>query len=82
MTPKEKAVQLCSKFNSLVSTWKCYNDVPCYNDIPISHVEIFEYKRQCALIVVEEILNNDGFTKFDIYLTEYWEEVKKELSNL
>ena len=35
-----------------------------------------------ALICVEEILNNDGFTEFDIYLTEYWNEVKNELEKL
>jgi hypothetical protein len=38
--------------------------------------------KQCALIAVYEILNNDGFTQFDIYLTEYWQEVKQEIINL
>jgi hypothetical protein len=38
--------------------------------------------KQCALIAVYEILNNDGFTQFDIYLTEYWKEVKQEIINL
>ena len=38
--------------------------------------------KECALIAVDEILNNDGFTQFDIYLTEYWQEVKKEIENL
>jgi hypothetical protein len=38
--------------------------------------------QQCALIAVDEILNNDGFTRFDIYLTEYWQEVKQEIINL
>lgn len=37
---------------------------------------------ECALIAVNEILNNDGFTEFDEYLTEYWEEVKKEIEKL
>lgn len=37
--------------------------------------------KQCALIAVDEILNNDGFTKFDQHLTEYWQEVKQELLN-
>lgn len=41
-----------------------------------------EEAKECALIVVNEILNNDGFTQFDIYLTEYWQEVKKELIEL
>jgi len=38
--------------------------------------------KQCALIAVDEILNNDGFTQFDIYLTDYWQEVKQEIINL
>lgn len=38
--------------------------------------------KQCALIAVDEILNNDGFTRFDQYLTEYWKEVKQEINNL
>ena len=38
--------------------------------------------KKCALIAVDEIFNNDGFTKFDDYLTEYWQEVKQEIENL
>ena len=38
--------------------------------------------KKCALIAVDEILNNDGFTKFDYYLTEYWQEVKSEIEKL
>ena len=38
--------------------------------------------KQCALLVVNEILNNDGFTQFDEYLTEYWQEVKQEILKL
>ena len=38
--------------------------------------------RQCALILVEEILSNDGWSssreEWDIF-TNYWEQVKKEL---
>lgn len=45
--------------------------------------QIDEYTaKQCALIAVDEILNNDGFTQFDIYLTEYWQEVKQEIEKL
>ena len=40
------------------------------------------YAKQCALIAVDEILNNDGFTKFDDYLTEYWKEVKQEIEKI
>ncbi len=41
-----------------------------------------EDAKECALIAVDEILNNDGFTQFDIYLTEYWQQVKQEIINL
>jgi hypothetical protein len=41
-----------------------------------------EYTKKCALIAVDEILNNDGFTKFDYNLTKYWQEVKQEIEKL
>lgn len=66
MTPKEKAKELVDK----------------YSFVEIQHyTSMFEVK-QCALIAVDEILNNDGFTQFDIYLTEYWQQVKQEIINL
>ena len=66
MTPKEKAKELVDK----------------YSFVEIQHyTSMFEVK-ECALIAVDEILNNDGFTQFDIYLTEYWQEVKQEIENL
>lgn len=40
------------------------------------------FAKQCALIAVDEIINNDGFTKFDDYLTKYWQEVKQEIEKL
>ena len=71
MTPKEKANDLFSTFRYALS----HKDAPLgmYKD----NIAI-----QCALIAVEEILNNDGFTQFDIYLTEYWQQVKSELQSL
>ena len=39
-------------------------------------------EKQCALIAVDEILFNDGFTRFDQHLTDYWQEVKQELEKL
>ncbi|MFM1755050.1 MAG: hypothetical protein RLZZ236_1989 [Bacteroidota bacterium] len=66
MKAKEKAKELVDK----------------YSFVEIQHyTSMFEVK-QCALIAVDEILNNDGFTRFDIYLTEYWQEVKQEIINL
>jgi hypothetical protein len=42
----------------------------------------FWQTKQCAIIAVDEILNNDGFTQFDQYLTEFWQEVKQEIEKL
>ena len=38
--------------------------------------------KEHALICVDEILNNDGFTRCDIYLTQYWLDVRKEIEKL
>jgi hypothetical protein len=71
MTPKEKAKELVEKFMPFIAGADRYNTTLGIYDIDIS--------KQCALIAVDEILNNDGFTQFDIYLTEYWQEVKQEI---
>jgi hypothetical protein len=69
MTPREKAIQLYEKF---------------YYVIPSTVDDDFQdySAKQCALIAVDEILNNDGFTRFDQYLTEYWQQVKQEIQVL
>ena len=67
MTPKEKAEELFFKFRKLESGESWINNTNA---------------KQCALIAVDEILNNDGFTRLDIYLTEYWQEVKQEIEKL
>ena len=69
MTPKEKAEELVRKYYSFGL------------NNPAQSFSWYECK-QCALIAVDEILNNDGFTKFDDYLTEYWQEVKQEIEKL
>lgn len=74
MTPKEKAEELLDRFID--------KSVVVDDDIQYYHPKPFSLAKQCALIAVDEILNNDGFTKFDIYLTEYWQEVKQELEKL
>lgn len=66
MTPKEKAKELIVKYG--------FVEVAYYTSK-------FEVK-QCAIIAVDEILNNDGFTQFDDYLTKYWQEVKQEIQKL
>ena len=67
MTSKEKAKKLYDKYCKVL---------PDSGDISQSDVQ------QCVLISVDEILNNDGFTQFDQYLTEYWQQVKAEINNL
>ena len=69
MTPKEKAEEL-------------YRNYWVYFTYEQSVNSIFKHAKECALIAVNEILNNDGFTKFDIYLTEFWQEVKQEIEKL
>ena len=91
MAPKEKAIELLNKYNSLqVSFYK--NQDPSYG-----------YAKQCALIAVNEII--DALEKYD-ELTEkhlkdefdvtyfscelqnmdsdfrYWEKVKQEIINI
>ena len=73
MTPKQKAYELI-RINSLIIIAQVGNK--------LSMNEVKELAEQFALMEVDEILNNDGFTKFDDYLTEYWQEVKQEIENL
>ena len=69
MTPKEKSKELVDKMN-----------FPYLNGE--DYTMTYYQQEQCALIAVDEIINNDGFTKFDQYLTEYWQEVKQEIEAL
>jgi len=82
MTPKEKAEELVYKYENLVTTWDCYWDteIPVENRLP--------EMKQCALIAVDEILNNFGLqTTGQTFYTEYraveyWKEVKQEIEKL
>ena len=69
MTPKEKAKELIEK----------YQFVEIAN-----YTSMFEIK-ECALIAVDEILNDDWYitTQEDlIKRKEYWQEVKQEIEKL
>ena len=68
MSAKEKANELVLKF------LRIDNNTPEWFNTHIA--------KQCALIAVDEILNNDGFTQFDQYLTDFWQQVKTEIGNL
>ena len=70
MTPQEKAQELVNRFAPYVDTF---------------HKGILENAKQCALIAVDEVLNDDWFIpnrEDSLARKKYWEEVKKEINNL
>jgi hypothetical protein len=84
MTPKEKAKELVEKF---------YVPLPLKREVITKVKKIpFEYDdwevaNQCALIAVDELINNSmpssefgGYVQS--YTIEYWEEVKREIEKL
>jgi len=70
MSPYEKAVELFKKFYGK----------PNNSKNRIKNIE-FDTAKQCALIVVDEILNINSVDK-DEDLSNYWEEVKQEIEKL
>ena len=69
MTPKEKAQELIHKFAKPIDGLHKYP--MCY-----------ETSKQCALIAVDEILNNNKILFEDVLNDYYWEEVKQEIEKL
>jgi len=70
LSPREKAKELVDKF-------KYYSDV--------NHNGNFENAKQCAIIAVDEILNDDMFGMEEECFEKrinYWEDVKKEIELL
>ena len=84
MTAKEKAKWLFDNYYNL--KWKLYAH-PKSNTIIGMPKDV---SKQCALIAVEEILNNSvmnysgsDFSNNEILSdTDYWQEVKKEINEL
>ena len=75
MTAQEKAQELINKFSPLVTTWDCYWDTP-RNDDDIA----FDAKR-CALIAVDELINDgDASSPFEEQRLKFWIDVKKEIN--
>ena len=71
MTPKEKANELVDKMLESL-----------YDNGSLSFKRIlFAKAKQCALIAVDEVLQYSKAHGF-IELTEYYEEVKKEIENI
>ncbi len=72
MTPKEKAEKLLSEY--LIYFPEYYNDLEYDYNV--------EKAKQCALIAVDEILNNDN-NFFNTYSqNDYWLQVKQEIEKL
>ena len=67
MTPKEKAIELVDKFENY-----------SFMDID-ARISSFTSAKQCALITVNEILNNGGLGTL---MDEWWQDVKKEIQKL
>ena len=68
MTPKEKAEELFAKYAFLT--------------ISDMSDENFNQTKQCALIAVDEVLNEENhFIQTDAHLL-YWEQVKQEIEKL
>ena len=74
MTPKEKAEELVDKMR---------DEIPC-------HCDDWEQAKQCALIAVDEVIDQweyiyvhiaDGMGELNPNL-KYWKEVKREIENL
>ncbi len=69
MTPKEKALDMCNRFMICNS----YQAIVWHN------------ARLCALIAVDEIINNDIYfssLKDSSKYTSYWYEVQEEIKKL
>jgi len=77
MTPKEKAKELIQKYNELPEECSCYE----YMCICFRMGDY--YAKKCALIAVEEILNNKSFLiSITLQDINYWQEVKQEIEKL
>ena len=73
MTPKEKAQYLVNQYKLILMD----EDTDCGYEALCTSIAI-----KNALVAVYEIINNDGFTRHDDSLTEYWMQVKQEIENL
>jgi hypothetical protein len=69
MTAKEKAIELIDKFEDDLMECDTYF--------------LEQAKKRCALIAVDEILNNKNFlTSITLKDIEYWQQVKQEIEKL
>ena len=76
MTPKEKAEELINKY-------KKYVDDGRHNGFYSGEIT-FNNQKQCALIAVDEMLNNflsNRTTEYGRERYHFWQEVKQEIEN-
>jgi hypothetical protein len=78
MTAKEKAKELVYKYRYLVTIWDCYNDC----DIKIK--DRLPDMKQCALIAIDEMIEQQKEQSDNMHWScvNYWEEVKQEIEKL
>lgn len=70
MTPKEKAQELINKYVALTDGW-------------VAGINGWEYKKKCAVITIDEILNSRPvITDIQVEFNNYWNNVKSELQSL
>lgn len=69
MTPQETARELINKFRRIT------------DEKGLRAIKL-EYAKQCALITVDELIEEAHFTDDYYDRQEYWEEVKKEIEKL
>ena len=76
MEAKEKAIELVGKFSPLVEYWDFYN-----NELRINE-DILKDAKQCAIIAVDEIINEFEYSCCECTNVRYWQEVKIEIEKL
>ena len=78
MNPKEKALELIEQFKDKVNPYIGSGMLSNTHD---DDTILWQSKR-CALVAVDEVLNEENhFIQTDAHLL-YWEEVKQEIKNL
>jgi len=80
MTPKQKAHELVTKYACLeITTLGCGLEInPCV----ITNVMLTESCKQCASITVDEITKNLNDIMLPNPFNQFWQQVKKEITNL
>ena len=70
MTPQAKAIELVHKYIDLTDGW-------------VSGIEGWSYKKRCALIAVDELIEQESkYNNGSFYPSNYWSEVKAEIEKI